>query len=104
MVGQLRKKKCRDYDDDRDGGDGDDDRDCRKATANDVYTLSKRFNLPVGQAQFQISAPGAQGQVLSPILFVLSVTTPTGFTIDAGTLKLGGPLDFTNFNGTYIRA
>ena len=109
VVGQLRKKECRNHDDDRDGGDrdgdrgdNDHDRDCRKGAAKDVYTLSKRFNLPVGQAQFQISAPGAQGEVVSPILLVLSVTTPTGFTIDAGTLKLGGPLDFTNFNGQYL--
>ncbi len=102
VVGQLRKKRCRDRDDDRDGGDHDDDRDCRKGAAKDAYTLSKQFNLPVGQAQFQISAPGPQGQVWSPLLFVLSVTTPTGFTVDAGTLKLGGPLDFTNFNGQYL--
>jgi hypothetical protein len=109
VVGQLRKKECRDHDDDRDSGDrdgdrgdNDHDRDCRNDAANDVYTLSKRFNLPVGQAQYQISAPGAQGQVVSPVLLVLSVTTPTGFTIDAGTLKLGGPLDFTNFNGQYL--
>ena len=98
IVGQLRK--CRDHDDD--GEVRDHDRDCRKGTANEVYTLSKRFNLPVGQAQFQISAPGSQGQVVSPILLVLSVTTPTGFTINAGTLKLGGPLDFTYFNGQYL--
>ena len=89
VVGQLRKKECRYHDDDRDRGDrdgdrdrgdNDHDRDCRKGAANDVYTLSKQFNLPVGQAKLQISAPGAQGQVLSPILFVLSLTTPVGFT------------------------
>ncbi len=108
VVGQLRKKACRDHHDDRDigdrdgdRGDNDDDRDCRKGAANgaakDVYTLSKQFNLPVGQAQFQISAPAAQGQVLSPVLFVLSLPTPAGFTIDALTIKHGGGLSFTNF-------
>ena len=101
VVGQLRKKKCRDHDD-RDGGDGDHDRDCRKGAANDVYTLSKQFNLPVGQAQFQISAPGAQGQVVSPILFVLSLTTSIGFTIDTPTIKHGGPLSFNNFDSRYV--
>ncbi len=109
VVGQLRKKGCRDHDDDRDGGDrdgdrgdNDHDRDCRKGAAKDVYTLSKRFNLPVGQAQFQISAPGAQGQVLSPVLFVLSLTTPVGFTIDALTIKHGSPLSFNNFDSRYV--
>jgi hypothetical protein len=101
VVGQLRKKECRDHDDDRDRGDGDGDRDCRKGAANDVYTLSKQFNLPAGQAQFQISAPGAQGQVVSPLLFVLSLTTPVGFTIDALTIKHGGPLSFNNFDNRY---
>lgn len=101
VVGQLRKKMCRDHDDD--GGDGDKDRDCRKGTANDVYTLSKQFNLPVGQAQFQISAPGAQGQVLSPVIPVLSLSTPSGFTISTGLLTVGGPLNFNTFNSNYIR-
>ena len=109
VVGQLRKKECRNHDDDRDGGDrdgdrgdNDHDRDCRKGAAKDVYTLSKRFNLPVGQAQFQISAPGAQGQVVSPILFVLSLTTSIGFTIDTPTIKHGGPLSFNNFDSRYV--
>jgi hypothetical protein len=100
VVGQLRKKKCADHDDD--GGDRDHDRDCRKGAANDVYTLSKQFNLPVGQAQFQISAPAAQGQVVSPVLFVLSLTTPVGFTIDALTIKHGSPLSFNNFDSRYV--
>ena len=100
VVGQLRKRECGDHDDD--GGDGDKDRDCRKGAANDVYTLSKQFNLPVGQAQFQISAPGPQGQVVSPVLFVLSLTTPVGFTIDVLTIKHGSPLSFNNFDSRYV--
>ena len=97
VMGQLRK--CRDRDDDRDQADGDRDRGCDK---HDGYTLSKGFSFPAGQAQFQISATGSQGQVLSPVVLVLSVTTPAGFTINTATLKLGGPLDFTNFNGQYL--
>src|ERR1700730_17309500 len=101
VVGQLRKRECRDHDDD--GGDGDEDRDCRKGTANDVYTLSKKFNLPVGQARFQISAPGAQGQVVFPVLPVLSLSTPPGFTVGAGLLAVGGPLNYTTFNNNYVQ-
>jgi hypothetical protein len=106
--GQLRKNDCRDHDEDRDGGDrdhdggdGDHDRDCRKGAASEVYTLSKKFNLPIGQAQFQISAPGPQGQVLSPVLLVLSLTTPAGFSVNKRSLDVGGPLSFNNFDGQY---
>ncbi len=99
VVGQLRKKECRDHDDGRDGEDRDADHGCKN---RDRYTLSKHFNFPAGQAQFQISATGSQGQVLSPIVLVLSVTTPAGFTINTGTLKLGGPLNFTNFDSQYL--
>lgn len=60
VVGQLRRNKCRDHDDGRDGEDHDRDRGCKN---RDRYTLSKSFNFPAGQAQFQISATGSQGQV-----------------------------------------
>ena len=95
VVGQLRKKECRDHDDGRDGEDRDRDRGCKN---RDRYTLSKRFIFPAGQAQFQISATGSQGQVLSPMIPVLSLGTPSGFTIDTGLLAVGGPLNFTTFS------
>jgi hypothetical protein len=102
VVGQLRKKECRDHDhgNDRDRGDGDRDRGCHK---RDGYTLSKRFHFPAGQAQFQISATGSQGQVLSPVIPVLSLSTPSGFTIAIGLLAAGGPLRLNTFNSNYIQ-
>ncbi|MGI0085581.1 MAG: hypothetical protein ACREBQ_10910, partial [Nitrososphaerales archaeon] len=100
VVGQLRKKECRDHDDGRDGEDRDQDRGCKN---RDRYTLSQRFNFPVGQAQFQISATGSQGQVLSPVIPVLSLNTPSGFTINSDLLAVGGPLNLNTFNSNYIQ-
>jgi hypothetical protein len=91
VIGQLQKNQCG-------SPDG-----CRPGTANEVYVLSKQLNLPIGQAQFQISATGANGQVLSPVISVLSLSTPLGFTVSTGLLTLGGPLDYTNFSSKYVQ-
>ncbi|MGH7751032.1 MAG: hypothetical protein ACREQ5_40645, partial [Candidatus Dormibacteria bacterium] len=41
--------------------------------------------------------------VLSPVIPVLSLSTPAGFTIATGLLAVGGPLLLNTFNSNYIQ-